>query len=116
MRYQPDGMMEYTCDGEDLPYALPNGHRWMASKRVYQNLAKVILSRPWEQEVDTRLEQGMVCDGWTDTLTWSIKGITEKQTFVIGEGPAGLLKIKERIQRFAKEAEKNYPNHRLKEY
>jgi hypothetical protein len=106
VRYLPDGTAEYICDGEDLPYALPNGHRWAASKRVYQNLAKVLLARPWNQEVDPRLEPEMVCDGWTDTLSWSVQGEVEEQSFVIDEGPASLLKVMERIQRLAKDEEK----------
>jgi hypothetical protein len=103
--YKPDGSIEYICDGKDLPLALPNGSRWLASKRVYQNLAKIILTRPWEQEIDPRLEAGMVCDGWTEKLTWSIKGITEEQSLIIGEGPASLLKVMERIRRLARDEE-----------
>ncbi|MBB6691045.1 hypothetical protein H7B90_06470 [Cohnella xylanilytica] len=106
LRFLPDGTVEYQCDGEDLPFALPNGNRWVASQRVFQNLAKVILSRPWEQEPDPRLDAGMVCDGWTDTLTCSVNGVTEVNSFVIAEGPASLLKVMARIQQLAKEEEK----------
>lgn len=109
IRYQPDGAVEYVCEGFDLPILLPNGHRWIASKRVYQNLAKVLASRPWEQEVDPRIEPEMVCDGWTDTLNWSMEGKHEEHSFVIGLGPASLLKIVERIKRLAKDEEKKFP-------
>lgn len=103
LRFHSDGVVEYACDGEDLQYALPNGHRWVVSKRVFQNLAKVILARPWEQEPDPRLDASMVYDGWTDTLTWSINGVMEDQSFVIGEGPTSLLKVMNRIRRLAKD-------------
>lgn len=33
-----------------------------------------------------RLDISMVCDGGTDTITWSIEGITEVQSLVIGVG------------------------------
>ncbi|GIO15370.1 hypothetical protein J19TS2_49250 [Cohnella xylanilytica] len=48
----------------------------------------------------------MVCDGWTDTLTWSVNGVTEEHSFLIGEGPASLLKVMARIQQLVKEEEK----------
>lgn len=46
VRYQSEGTMDYAGEGEDLPICLPNGHRWTASKRVYQNIAKVLVDRP----------------------------------------------------------------------
>ncbi|MDQ0112569.1 hypothetical protein [Paenibacillus harenae] len=110
IRYQPDGGMEYACEGMDLPILLPNGHRWIASRLVYQNLAKVLVSRPWEQEVDPSIKTEMVCDGWTDTLCWSIEGKNEEHSFRIGLGRASLLKIMERLKRFAKDEEKNLPH------
>lgn len=109
LRFLPEGTAEYTCDGEDLTLLLPNGYQWVASKRVYQNLAKVIAARPWEHELDPRLDPVMVLDGWTDTLTWSIGGQTEEQSFVIGEGPPSLLKVMERIRRLAKTRRRIYP-------
>ncbi|TMV47886.1 hypothetical protein FE783_20905 [Paenibacillus mesophilus] len=109
LRYELDGTVKYTCDGEDIPFALPNGHFWLASKRVYQNLTKLILARPWELEIDPRIEPNHICDGWTDTLTWSIDGITEEQSFVVGQGPASLLKVMERIRRLAMDEERNLP-------
>ena len=105
LRFLSDGAVEYACDGEDLQYTLPNGHCWVASKRVFQNLEKVILNRSWEQESDPRLDASIVCDGWMDTLTWSIEGVTEVQSFVIGEGPTSLLKVMDRIRRLAKDEE-----------
>jgi|GEM_PF-6935731 len=48
----------------------------------------------------------MVCDGWTDTLTWSIDGVMEERSFVIGEGLESLLKVVERIRRLVKEEER----------
>ncbi|WP_059040658.1 hypothetical protein [Paenibacillus rubinfantis] len=102
LRFLPDGTVEYACDGEDLPFVLPSDYQWQASKRVFQNLAMVILARPWEQEPDPRLDAGMVCDGWTDTLSWSIDGMKEEHSFVLSEGPASLLKVMDRIRRLAK--------------
>ncbi|GIO15369.1 hypothetical protein J19TS2_49240 [Cohnella xylanilytica] len=52
LRFLPDGSVEYSCDGEDLPFTLPTGHCWVASKRVFQNLAKVILAHTWEEKPD----------------------------------------------------------------
>lgn len=49
LRLLPDDTVEYACEGEDLPFDMPNWHGWVASKRVYQNLANVILVRPWER-------------------------------------------------------------------
>lgn len=103
--YKPDGSVEYNCDGEDLSFSLPNCYRWLASKRVYRNLEKIMLTRPWEEEIDPRLEAGMVCDGWTDTLSWSIEGVTEEQNLVIGEGPESILKVMDRIRRLARDEE-----------
>lgn len=112
--YKPDGTIDYTCDGEDLPFALPNGHGWTASRRVYQNIEKVILARPWEREINPGIEPDHICDGWTDTLTWSFDGVTEEQSLVIGQGPARLLKVMKRIRRLAKDEELNIPSPDIK--
>jgi hypothetical protein len=113
LRFLPDGTAEYTSAGEDLPFVMPNGYQWVTSKRVYQKLAKMILARLWEQEPDPRAELGIVLDGWTDRLSWSIEGVMEEQSFVIRKGPASLLKVMERIRRLVKDEEKNLPVMRM---
>ncbi|WP_161744525.1 hypothetical protein [Paenibacillus glycinis] len=107
--YRPDGSMAYACKGTDIPINMPDGHRWQASKQVYRNLAKALTARLREQEDASGFGPEMVCDGYTDTLSWSIRDETHAFSAVIGIGPPSVLKIMERIKRLAKDEAKNFP-------
>lgn len=105
LRYKPDGTIEYTGDG-DLPTPLNGSHEWSASPRVYKNLERNLMQRRWEHEIDPAGEDFMVCDGWSETLRWSIQGETHEFTIQIGVGPESILKIIGRMNKLLKEKEK----------
>jgi hypothetical protein len=39
----------------------------------------------------------MVCEGWTDNLSWSVNGEINEYSVQIGVGPESILKVIERI-------------------
>jgi hypothetical protein len=51
----------------------------------------------------------VVCDGWSETLRWSIQGETREYNVQIGVGPESILKIIERLGKLLKEEEKKHP-------
>src|SRR5258708_3039334 len=109
LRYKPKGAIEYTGDG-DISMPLNSVHEWNASPRVFKNLARILLERRWENEINPVGEGFVVCDGWSEMLRWSIQGETQEYNVQIGVGPESILKIIERLGKLLKEEEKKHPS------
>jgi hypothetical protein len=108
LRYKPNGEMEYTGDG-DISMPVHGAYFWEAPPRVFKNLARILLERRWEKEMDPAGEGFEVCDGWSETLRWSIQGETLEYNVQIGVGRESILKIIERLGKLLKEEKKKHP-------
>ncbi len=73
---------------------------------MYKNLERNLLERRWEHEIDPAGEDFVVCDGWSETIRWSIQGETQEFTVQVGIGPESILKIINRMNKLLKEKEK----------
>ncbi|WP_018758484.1 hypothetical protein [Paenibacillus terrigena] len=100
--FKPEATIEYTGEGE-LSVPLYGSYKWKASPRIYKNLAKILIDRRWENETNPAGEGFEVCDGWTDTVSWSFNGEIHEYSVQIGVGPESILKIIDRMHKLLKD-------------
>lgn len=109
LHFHPDGLVKYEGEGE-LSIPLRGSNEWSASPRVFKNLARILLERRWENEIDQSGENFEVCDGWSEMLCWSIQGEIHEYTVKNGVGPESILKIIDRLGILLKEEAKKHPS------
>lgn len=105
LQFEPLGIIEYKGD----LVALQGHHKWSVPKRVFNNLAKILLDGDWEKKRNPVEEDSVVCDGSAETLRWSIKGDIQEYTVEVGIGPPSILKVIGRISDLVSEEAKNHP-------
>lgn len=110
--YKPDGTIEYEGEGVRLLFSLYGQHKWKGkvSSRVFKNLAKILIERRWENEIDPMGEGIVVLDGWTDVVSWSVNEEIYEYSIQIGKGPKSILKVIERMKKLLMDELKKIPD------